>query len=109
MLEIQSQPVPLTLDDQGQARIGGTRVTLDTVVAAFLDGDSAEAISEQYPPLSLADVYAVIAFYLNNQRQVDQYLQERKQKSLEIRQRVEARFNPAGIRQRLLARMQKGE
>ena len=107
MLEIETKPIPLVIDDQGVGRVGRTRVTLDTVVSAFLDGESAEEIAEQYPVLALADIYAVIAFYLNNRQQVDRYLQERQEMSLQTRQMVEARFNPTGIRQRLLARLSK--
>ena len=109
MLEIEIRPVPILVDDLGAARVGGTRVTLDTVVAAFLDGDSAEAIVEEYPSLTLADVYAVIAYYLNNRSQVDSYLHQRQHNALETRRVAEARFDPAGIRQRLLARVQHPE
>lgn len=89
---------------EGVVRVGETRVTLDTVVAAFLEGATAEEIAEQYPSLPLADIYAVIAYYLNHQAEVDAYLQERQRRAAEIRQEAERRFNPVGIRERLLAR-----
>ena len=104
MLTIETKPLPLATDSQGVVRIHGTRVTLDTIVEAFLEGDTAEEITDQYPSLSLADVYAVITFYLNNQEQVNQYLLERQREAKEVRQLVEARCKPNGIRQRLLAR-----
>ena len=44
-LEISSRPVPLSLDGDGVARIGGTRVTLETVVDAFNRGATAEEIA----------------------------------------------------------------
>ncbi|MEP0758427.1 DUF433 domain-containing protein [Trichocoleus sp. DQ-A2] len=43
--------------------MGGTRVTLDTVVAAFNSGATAEEIVFQYPSLQLANIYAVISYY----------------------------------------------
>src|SRR5215470_8610969 len=49
--------IPLTVDAHGVLRVGNTRVTLDTVIAAFADGATAEEIVQQYPSLHLADVY----------------------------------------------------
>jgi uncharacterized protein (DUF433 family) len=99
-----STPVPLRPDADGVMRVGGTRVTLDTVVAAFQEGATAEEIVEQYPSLRLADVYFVIGYYLDNQVAVDLYLQERDRRSAEVRQENETRFPPQGVRDRLLAR-----
>jgi uncharacterized protein (DUF433 family) len=56
-----TEPVPLQTDADGVIRIGGTRVTLDTLAAAFDAGATAEEIVQQYPSLALADVYSVIA------------------------------------------------
>ena len=60
-LAIASEPVPFAEDTDGVVRIGKTRITLGTVVSAFLEGATAEEIAQQYPTLSLADVYSVIA------------------------------------------------
>lgn len=97
------QTVPLVEVD-GVLRVGGTRVTLDTIVSAFEDGATPEEIAQQYPSLNLADVYAVIGYYLQNQSVVRQYLDERQRQADAIRQQNEARFKPQGIRERLLAR-----
>ena len=109
MLVIETQTLPLYLDSTGIARVGSTRVTLETVVTAFLDGDSAEEIVDQYPVLSLAEVYAVIAYYLNHQEQVDSYLTEQRARSEETRQIAERRCKPYGIRQRLMAQKRVGD
>ena len=103
-LMVRPEPVPLVADRDGVMRVGGTRVTLDTVVAAFREGATAEEIAQQYPSLRLADVYAVIGYYLHHQREVDDYLRERRQQAAEARRSNEARFDPAGVRDRLLAR-----
>lgn len=97
------QTVPLTEVD-GVLRVGGTRVTLDTIVAAFEEGATPEEIAQQYPSLNLADVYAVIGYYLQNQSAIQQYLSERQRQADGIRRQNEARFNPQGVRERLLAR-----
>lgn len=97
------QTVPLVEVD-GVLRVGGTRVTLDTVVLAFEDGATPEEIAQQYPSLNLADVYAVIGYYLQNQSAIQQYLRERQGQADTVRRQNEARSNPLGIRERLLAR-----
>lgn len=103
-LAILAEPAPLTPNSNGVVYIGDTRVTLDTVVAVFKQGTTAEEIVQRYPSLRLGDVYASIAFYLNHQEDVEQYLQQRQQQAQEIRQMNEARFDPQGLRDRLLAR-----
>ena len=85
-------------------RVGSTRVTLDTVIAAFADGAAAEEIVRQYPALHSADVYSVIGYYLRHATEIDAYLQQRRVQREAIRQQNEARFDPHGVRDRLLAR-----
>ncbi len=63
-LSIVETPVPLRTDADGTVRVGGTRVTLDTIVGAYLDGATAEDIVDGFPTLELADVYAVLSYYL---------------------------------------------
>ncbi|MBI3249374.1 MAG: DUF433 domain-containing protein [Deltaproteobacteria bacterium] len=103
-LAISSESIPLTTDRDGVMRVGNTRVTLDTLVSAFQDGATAEEIVQQYPSLQLADVYAVIGYYLRRQYEVEAYLQQRQQFASTVRRQNEARFDPAGVRARLLAR-----
>ena len=46
--------------------VAGTRVSLDSIVYAFLDGQTAESIAQSFPMLALEEVYGAIAFYLAN-------------------------------------------
>jgi uncharacterized protein (DUF433 family) len=101
---IASDPIPLETDAEGVMRVGKTRVTLDTVIAAFVDGATAEEIVQQYPSLNLADVYAVIAYYLRRRSEVEAYLQRRRDLADKIQTQNESRFDPSGVRNRLLAR-----
>lgn len=103
-LSLTSPPVPLTVDADGVARVANTRVTLDTIVKAFHEGSTAEEIAQQYPSVPLADVYAVIGFYLARRQEVDSYLRERHALAAAVRQENETRFDPNGVRERLLAR-----
>jgi uncharacterized protein (DUF433 family) len=106
-LVVVAEPAPLQTNADGVVRVGNTRVTLDTVIAVFKQGTTAEEIVYRYPSLRLADVYATIAFYLNHQQEVETYLQQRQQQAQEIRKMNEARFDPQGLRDRLLARTQE--
>lgn len=99
-----NERVPIQIDADGVIRVGGTRVTLDTVIAAFDAGATAEEIIQQYPSLTLADVYSVIAYYLRHQSEVRAYLAERQKEAAQVREENERRFDPAGVRDRLLAR-----
>jgi uncharacterized protein (DUF433 family) len=103
-LAIAVEPVPLEVNSDGVVRVGKTRVTLDTVLTAFLEGATAEEIGEQYTSLRLSDIYSVIGYYLRHKAEVDAYLLERQRQAAAIRQKTEQRFNPIGIRDRLLAR-----
>jgi len=103
-LAIVAEPAPLETNIDGVVQVGKTRVTLDTVVAVFKQGATAEEIVHRYPSLKLADVYATIAFYLNHQEEVEGYLQQRQHQSQAIRATNQARFDPQGLRDRLLAR-----
>jgi uncharacterized protein (DUF433 family) len=99
-----TEVIPFQVDSGGVARIGGTRVTLDTVIAAFSDGATAEEITQQYPSLNLADVYYVIGYYLRRPSEVEAYLQHRRAQAEGVREQNESRFDPQGVRDRLLAR-----
>lgn len=56
--------------------IAGTRISLDSVVYSFLNGESPESIAQNFPLLSLEQVYGAIAFYLANRELVDDYLKK---------------------------------
>ncbi len=55
-LAIAIEPAPIETDAHGAVRVAKTRVTLDTVVTAFLDGCTPAEIAEQYPSLQLPDI-----------------------------------------------------
>jgi uncharacterized protein (DUF433 family) len=103
-LEVRAEKAPLETDRDGVVRVGQTRVTLDTVVAAYAEGATAEEIVQQYPTLMHGDTYAVIAYYLRRQIEVDDYLRERAMQAAAVRRENETRFDPQGVRERLLSR-----
>jgi uncharacterized protein (DUF433 family) len=103
-----TETIPLQMGADGVIRVGNTRVTLDTIAAAFAEGATAEEIAQQYPSVSLADVYYTIGYYLRRQTEVDAYLRRRQRQAERVRQQNEVRFDATGIRARLLARRAHG-
>ena len=102
-LSLTPQELPLSLDADRVIRVGNTRVTLDSVVTAYLDGARREIV-QRYPSLDLADIHMVISYYLRHREDVQAYLQERQAQCTEVRRQNEVHFNPVGVRARLLAR-----
>jgi uncharacterized protein (DUF433 family) len=103
-MAISDEPSPLALDDDGVIRVAQSRVSLDTLVFAFLEGATAEEIAQQYPSLDLAAIYAAIGYYLRHRAEVESYLHSRDKKARSVRKGTELRFAPQGVRARLLAR-----
>ena len=67
---------PYVEERNGGLYVAGTRVSLDSVVISFQDGASPEKIVESFPRLRLAQVYGVIAYFLENQQAIEQYIAE---------------------------------
>lgn len=99
-----TQTTPLVQDETGTIRVKGSRIPLDTVVHEFKQGATAEQIQDSFPSLSLRDIYAVIAFYLDRQSEVEIYLAEREAEAQQIRQEIESRPEIAEFRHQLRAR-----
>ena len=73
-LELRMSERAYVEQHDGGYRIEGTRVSLDSIVYAFLNGQTAESIAQSFPVLSLEQVYGAIAFYLAHRSQIDDYL-----------------------------------
>ena len=52
----------------------GSRVSLESVVYQFLQGESPEGILQAYPSLSLLQIYGGITWYLAHRTEIDEYL-----------------------------------
>jgi uncharacterized protein (DUF433 family) len=98
------EPIPLTKTADGVFRVGETRVTLDTVITSYNLGATPEEIVQQFPTLGLADVYAVVTYYLRHKTEVEAYLNERRERAKAVREENEKRFPAEGLRERLLSR-----
>ena len=77
---------------EGGFYVAGSRVSLASIIYSFRDGASPETVQQNFPSLSLAQVYGAIAFYLNHSAESETYLQELKRKWAEL----ERKGNPPG-------------
>lgn len=83
----------------GAYYLTGTRVSLDSVVYKFRNGASPETILQSFPLIgTLERIYGAIAFYLANQKEVDDYL--KRQEELWKKMREENPL-PADLKARL--------
>jgi uncharacterized protein (DUF433 family) len=92
------------MDEDGGIRVADTEVQLEWVIEAHESGTDPETIVRWFDRLRLADVYAVISFYLNHMDEVRQYIIERDRQAEEIRRKIEAgQPDRAYLREKLLA------
>jgi uncharacterized protein (DUF433 family) len=57
-------------------RVIGSRITLETLVGFFQQGQTVEDLARGFPTLSLAQIKSVIDWYLAHQREADEYLED---------------------------------
>ena len=95
---------PLIEDRDGTIRLAGSRVPLDTVIYEFNQGATPEQIQDSFPSIALHTIYSAIAFYLEHQAAIDDYLRGREREAEELRRKIESRPEVAAIRERLRRR-----
>jgi uncharacterized protein (DUF433 family) len=90
------------VDEHGAMRVGNSRVMLDAVVAGFTQGHSPETIQQQFPALSLEEVYGAITYYLAHREAVQVYLKRQEALWETLRATAEMRSSPVVKRLRAL-------
>src|SRR5438128_8390197 len=94
---------PLRVDEGGAVRVGKSRISLDLVVEQYESGITPEDMVRAYDTLVLADVHAVIAYYLRHRDEVRAYLKQRAEEAAALRTKIETE-RPRVSREELLAR-----
>src|SRR5262249_32677073 len=84
----------VTRTAEGNWRITGTRISLDSVVHAYWDGRLPEAIAADYPSLTLEQIHGSIAYYLHNRAEIDKYLSEQDARWKQFQQDSAAKHGP---------------
>ena len=96
--------VPLVDRYEGRIRtirVIGSRITLDTLVGFFRQGETLEDLANGFPTLSLEQIKGVIDWYLTHQREADEYLAEGDAEEERQRQWIESQPDYAERRERL--------
>src|SRR5437899_12959381 len=102
-LPLQADPPPLRVEEGGAVRVGKSRISLDLVVEQYENGMTPEDMVRAYDTLVLADVHAVIAYYLRHRDEVRTYLKRREEEAEALQATIEAEQPPI-TRGELLAR-----
>jgi uncharacterized protein (DUF433 family) len=108
LLPIHADRPPLRVDDAGAVRVGKSRIGLEVVVDQYENGMTPEDMVRAYDSLALADVHAVIAYYLTHREKVRAYVQRREEVARSLRMKIEAE-HPRVTREELLARRSAAE
>jgi uncharacterized protein (DUF433 family) len=95
---------PLREVEGSAVRVGKTRISLDLIVEQYFNGMTPEDMVSAYDTLALADVYAVISYYLRHRKEVDAYMKRREKEAEELRALIESE-RPRIAREVLLARL----
>lgn len=104
---IQTRPVPIQRWEDGSLRVGDSRVHIDFVVYKYHEGKTPQEIVTLYDALTLSDVYATIAWYLDNQVIVDAFIAQREREAKQLWQKIEAKPAYQDHRQMMRGRFQK--
>ncbi|HKI37464.1 MAG TPA: DUF433 domain-containing protein [Gemmataceae bacterium] len=102
-LPLHADLPPLRVDEGGAVRVGNSRISLDLVVEQYENGMMPEDMVRAYDSLVLADIHAVIAYYLRHRDEVRAYLKRRAEEAEALRGKIEAE-RPRVSRAELLAR-----
>jgi uncharacterized protein (DUF433 family) len=95
-----TQTLPLTMGEDGTIRVTGSRVTLDCVIDEFKSRATAEQIQDDFPSLTLRQVYGAIAYYLEHTEAVEEYLRQQNEVGEATRRWLESRQDTTVLRER---------
>jgi uncharacterized protein (DUF433 family) len=70
----------------GRLRINGTRITVNQLVVWYKQGYAPEEIVDQYPHLTLAQVYTSLAYYHANREEIESDLAAEKMEADRLEQ-----------------------
>ena len=77
---------------QGGYWVKGMRVSLDSIVYAWRRKQSPESIQHSFPVLRLAQVLGALAYYLDHQDEIDDYLLKVEEEEKVIAERIRATY-----------------
>ena len=103
-LTLEPQPVPLAIDQDGEVRVGGTRITLHSVVVLYERGETVEGIVSAFESLTPSVLHAVLAYYHAHPDEVREYMRRYEEEAEELRRELSVTCGQEEFRGRILAR-----
>ena len=95
---------PIAWDERGVPRVAPTRVHLHYVLRCYKQGERPEEIVRHFPTIELADAYAVIAYYLRNREEMDEFLRQAEEEEERAIAEMQASNPDPGFLDRIFAR-----
>lgn len=92
MTMLKAEPLPFARDAAGVIRIGGTRVSLESLVSAYQAGATVEGLRGAFPDLSQSEIHLSIAYYLDHREEVEAYLAERQREADAVEAQIREEF-----------------
>ena len=90
-LKFSPEPLPLAFDEYGVIRVNGRRVTLDNVLIAHNHGSFPHQIAYDFD-LDVADVHAILCYYMRHKTEVDEYLGQWEIRNRKAQEKIEAQY-----------------
>ncbi len=85
-------------------RIKGTRIPIDTVIAAYHRGDTPNEIDSAFPTIGLSNVYGILSYYLDNQTMLDAYMERGEKVAAQMRAKWQTLYPSDDLWSKLKAR-----
>lgn len=101
--------LPFQRDECGTYHVGNTRIPLERVIECYRRGSSAADIVDSFPDLRLADVFAVLSYYLNHEVEVNEYCRHQEETGREVMARIEAAQGPVAGAEKVRAAKRAGK
>jgi uncharacterized protein (DUF433 family) len=105
MTAVLTERIPLVQNEAGDMYIEGSRIFLEHLVEKFNEGKTPEDIQRDYPHVKLADLYAVMTYYLRHRDEVDAYVERQYQRAREMEALV-APYKPVKLIEKMKARLE---
>lgn len=106
-LSIEAETPPLQVWADGTIRIVQSRIKVERIIKAFLNGSSAEQFAHDYPTVSVEDAYGAIFYYLRHKAAFDELVAEMDRQGDEAQRFLEEKYgSQQGMRERIIARRQ---
>jgi uncharacterized protein (DUF433 family) len=94
-------PSHITIDDNGVARIDGTRMKVIHIAKERVARSSTpEQILEAFPELSLAQIHAALSYYYDHKREMDGLIQREAEEAERARLAAQQTRGQAKLRER---------